>query len=719
MTIRYIDLYGGNDSAAGTSWGTAWKTINNTSGQVWPGDEVRISKTPTPTHIGNATWTNLSSIVTLQSSLTLAVDYCETVWTAVNASSTQRTTITRKQGTYSEIITKTNPSTNTRYAYQTLPSVTDYSSYNAITFWCKNYSGGISSNYWKLCLCSDTLGVTAVDEFIIPSFSGSSEWRPLELTRAGGGALGSSIRSVALYTGTGIPVSGIYGIYLDNINACNTASLSLTKLISRKSDLLVSSSWHVIQNISGSTVRLDTLNSTTPANTNKGYSGPSGNSSTFILETYKTTGNSNSVYGSGTLGSPLVYSGGWNTTTGIQDGETYLDGELGDSYGLNLNPGLTTQNKYVEVEKISTVRYNVGYYIPGCNFVTIRNCTSATGCTTGVQFLDAAYNHIQIQNTNNNQDGIVVQSNTPSQTYGKNNITVFNSSNCSSAGVAIYNSTGNTLDIRNVVNNGGLGLYCVLGFSNTFNITKIENNGGSGVLFTNSNNNRLSLSSSLGNSTYGIFFSESYDNIVYGATILDITPVALAGNSIEGRLDFINCSFTFPITSILWGVNNRTTRGNSKITSQNHNLSGDNKIYVKGGEISTEDRVSPPPGESPKQWKFTFDPDGYTITSVRNSSFPLKLDVGKVYCPANVTRTISTRMKKDHATNVIGRLVVPGRQIAGVDNSVIATLADNTTEQTLTISFTPTESGLVEVQAWAEAINGYDSVYYIPGLFIS
>lgn len=62
----YLDYENRDDSKDGSSWANAWKTITSgaTAARIAPGDTIRIAKSPDPTSIGNATWTNLSKTVT-------------------------------------------------------------------------------------------------------------------------------------------------------------------------------------------------------------------------------------------------------------------------------------------------------------------------------------------------------------------------------------------------------------------------------------------------------------------------------------------------------------------------------------------------------------------------------------------------------------------------------------------------------------------------------
>lgn len=82
MTIRYVDLYNGDDSNDGSSWANAWKTVTGgaTAARLVTGDEIRVSKTPDPVSVGNATWTDCNKLVELAAARTADIFDCATLW---------------------------------------------------------------------------------------------------------------------------------------------------------------------------------------------------------------------------------------------------------------------------------------------------------------------------------------------------------------------------------------------------------------------------------------------------------------------------------------------------------------------------------------------------------------------------------------------------------------------------------------------------------------
>jgi hypothetical protein len=80
-------------------------------------------------------------------------------------------------------------------------------------------------------------------------------------------------------------------------------------------------------------------------------------------------------------------------------------------------------------------------------------------------------------------------------------------------------------------------------------------------------------------------------------------------------------------------------------------------------------------------------------------STPLRLSVAKIYCQGGTARTISIWTRRD-GTNVKGRLQITGGQLDGVQDtlSVDCTPTINTWVQSGTITFTPSENGVIEVE---------------------
>jgi len=275
------------------------------------------------------------------------------------------------------------------------------------------------ANYLKLCLCSDTTGDTIVDTFYLPAIALANLWRPITVTKDGGGNLGSSIKSIALYVETDVETKTVY---FDNISACTTNGLNLQKLISKSSSEQGGSEfWYGLQSINGTTLKIDchpNLVSEGP-----GYDGASETVATYMRDTIKTA---EATFSSDVinyiLSDGIILQGGYNTSTVVQEGESYFDGLSGGGYGMQSAVGF--ESYYVNM-----YRYNSGIRVVNTANKTIKIYGRAGHCTSGLDI--------------NNSDNSIVD--TDIMAYS-----------CTT-GVSIYSSEGINLGEVKVSNNSGTG----------------------------------------------------------------------------------------------------------------------------------------------------------------------------------------------------------------------------------------------------------------------
>ena len=604
MSTFCLDYNNGNDANNGSTWALAWKTITSgaTAAQIAPNDLVKVAKSPAPTIVtGNtATWNNLSKTVTLGTANTLNIDMCETAWTANPSGDTTvaRTAVATdgKEGSYSMKLTLDSAvQTSIMQAYFATGTL-NLSAYQKISFWLKN-SAAIAASNWYVALCSDTAGTTVVDQFLIPAIPSTARWLPLTLARVGGGNLGASIQSIAIYTDTVAPTASS-NIFIDDFIACLTSGLNLQSLISKNNlEQGGTEIWYGIQSINGVTVLLDN-DTNTKGNAGRGYNGTTETVNTYFRETIKTalaasySTSVQEIQDSGSLAvGNIQFQGGYNTSNDTQDGETFFDGLNGNGYGIYL-----IGKSYITLNRINPVRYDRSVYY----------------------------------NNNSNNNAITT-------------LTANNNTN----GVYYYNSNNNIITTITANNSSSYGVY-----------------------YGNSSNNKILNLSTASNATSGIY-NDYGINYIYNASIAEATEVS-------GMAVFAN----------------------SRIFSNKHDNTANNHwIFTDGGTINSlaTDRV----GGTGLMWKAIIS------SANRASNYPLKMSLIKLAVVANKLVTITAYMKKDHATNVAAQLLCRGGQIAGVAADVTATKASDTNWEQLTITFTPTEAGAVEIEfsSWYVAAN--------------
>jgi len=626
MGTYYIDHVNGDDGSDGLAWATAWKTITGgaTAARTAPGDVIKIAKTPDPTSIGNATWTDLSNTVTLAAANTAIIDLCATAWTPAS-NVTCITTTTRKEGSAAVSITVGTSFTTGKIAYKTIAS-TDFSAYQQISFWIQST---VALTALQICLCSDTAGATPVDTFTIPAISVVSRFHPVTINK--GSALGSAIKSVALYA---IVDPGTPTIIIDDIIACkavgDAGSLSLQSIISKNSAAYGGTdSWHGIQSINNTTIMLD-QDTTCLADAGRGYSGTTETVTTYKRETVKLAA-AETINETGAEGAVYDYEFGYNTSTDIQDGETWLDGWNGSFYCVSMGT-----RSFIKLNRVSAVRGTVGIYITGgCYFCEITFGSSCNNATLGVQITSAGSANII-----NGRDAC-------------NNQTV---------GVSILGA-GHIVNITNVNSNRTVGFQYSTALGCRHNITNLKNNGTYGLQYTTSNNTRGTV------------------NTANNAT---------AAVAMDAGLHHLNKS-TLTETTEVTGL---TAYGEGRLYSTLHdNTPLSHKIFLDGGTIQGQSAVRYT--SSGIAWKIS------PTSTNRNSFYPITMPIARVAVDSGSSVTVAAWFLRD-SIDITGRMVIQGGQLSGITTTLTDTItAGINTWEELTLTFTPTESGVVEIEAWA------------------
>ena len=371
--------------------GGALRTITGARAEMLvPGDMVRIAKSPPPYSIGNATWTNLSRAVTLAAAQTTTVELCESAWTA-EANVTSTASSTRKEGSLSASLAIAAAFTTGKVAHRSFAAL-DLSGRQCLSFWIRNNAAIAAGNVLRVCLCSDTTGDAIVDTFFVPAIPSVNRWLPLTIARNGGGNLGASIQSIAVYADVD---PGTVTLLLDNFIACSSDGLNLQSLISKNSaEQGGAETWYGIKSIVGTAIQLD-ADTNSASGEGTGYFGATETVETYRRETVKTSLAASSsatvqeVMASGTLGNLIEYQGGWNTSTNTQDGGTMLDGLSGFGQGIRLS-----SKSYTMLNWLCGCRYNDSIYYTGSNNNIITTLTAANNnASFGVYYVTSSNNN--------------------------------------------------------------------------------------------------------------------------------------------------------------------------------------------------------------------------------------------------------------------------------------------------------------------------------------
>jgi hypothetical protein len=456
--------------------------------------------------------------------------------------------------------------------------------------------------------------------------------------------LGSSIQSIALYVNTD---NGAQTFLLNNIIACKASSaadsLTLTSLIGKNT---TGETFWGIQSINGTRVMLDADTNQTPISSSvRGYYGTSETVTTWKRETIKlgpaasSTTALQSIQESGTDGSPITYSGGWDRTDmSTQTLETWLDGVNGNGIPISL-----INLSWISFSKISASRFNTTVSASSSRnliflFGTLSNCNAGLDTTLA--------------------SGPVAVTVDFSISHANNALSLPPDGKCTAVVNYFVGSSGRALDAggaRGCVVKGGTASALVANCGNipftsngsVFNELKIQDM----IIDTN---NTLNAWSSLSNATIYIVNCDT-----------DYSPIVSFANFREG-IAYIHKDDKAPTAS---------------------------RILMEGATILTA--VDQRHTASGVSWKIQ-----PTSTTARNTFRPVTLSLAKVACSANSLVTIKAWMYRDNS-GLTMRLVCKGGQIAGVASDVTASVTTTNAWEEETITFTPTETGVVEITAEA------------------
>ena len=201
-------------------------------------------------------------------------------------------------------------------------------------------------------------------------------------------------------------------------------------------------------------------------------------------------------------------------------------------------------------------------------------------------------------------------------------------------------------------------------------------------------------------SDYAIHFGYgASDNLVSALVTSNGTTGGILSDNCGNNYLF-NCSITESTE-----VSFQSSYSNDGVFSTKHDQTLNNDIiFLAGAKISKQSSTTQP--GSGYAWKTEIK------SANRNSNYKAVLSLAKIAVVANKLVTVKAYMKKDHATNIACELICLGGQIAGVDSDVYTEKANDTNWEELTITFTPSEAGVVEIlqRTWFVA-TGYSSSY--------
>jgi hypothetical protein len=344
VAIFYLDPENGDDANDGTTFVNRWRTIGlgATAARIAPGDIIRIIASRDPYNAGAAQWTNnTGSIVSPTAAsryVTWAtpgpvkvIDAGETAWTAATNITATTVTTTYKIGTRSLQFTPATAFTTGKAAHRAFPSTLDLSEYQGVSFWFRSGTTAIPDGRYEIHLCSDSTGDTPVH--VIPVKIGeASAWCTVEWHN--GAALSSNINSIALVALTD-PGTTVFG--LDNIVAIKGRSDSryISHACAIGKNTVGEPDWYGILGFDDDAVYLGGCRDVNPGSSltvrPPSYVGTTESVDTWVLQAFDADAAlataARTVADFGTIDDPIIFSGGWNRTDmSTQTGASYYHG---------------------------------------------------------------------------------------------------------------------------------------------------------------------------------------------------------------------------------------------------------------------------------------------------------------------------------------------------------------------------------------------------------
>lgn len=647
MAIKYLDFVGGNDANDGSSFALRKKSMSSVTGVSSAGDTIRVLGYPLTNTGLTGTWSTNSPSVTLSSAVNKTFDTCEAAWTAGTGITASTTTSNYKQGTKAITLAVGGGYVNGTIAgLKDLGSTQDFSAYQVVNLWIQS-SVTFADSDWSLVLCSDAAGATPVNTLNLPAVNCASVWQAIIMDN--GSAMSSTVRSIYLKRNAGATTPTLtVDIPFASKAKTSTDYLGLDTLIGKNASLGFSttgvSPLYLIKYVDGTTLKFQSSLQENAADYTPYVVGEAVALYALrmpILAATTVGGNNQAISNSGSATADITISGGWDSTAmSSQDGYSYVFAPNYTGYVFN-----SAARSYFSYSRFGSIGGVYNFLLTGASHKhTFTDCVFTGGAVSFYTQSTASNNHTFTNcylGGNTNQMYLL----------GSNHV-VFN---CvfegMSSGQGAFGANNTYITSCDFIK----GAYCI-------NI--VGQPDGAVAIGTPMYFRKCQF---IGSATADVTFRQGpnyFDNCVFGGSV-EVT----AGAS--------------------------QTRGQAVIYSTNHDQTANNhQQWHEVGKIISDSTTRHT--ASGIAWKMS--PTG----TLRDSTYPLRTVISRVYCVSGVQTTVSAYFAKDHANISVG-LFIRGGQLGGPasDTTQLSTCGTGSTyESTPTqIQWTPTSSGVVEIEA--------------------
>ena len=651
------------------------------SGQRSPGDVYKIAKSPDPVSAGTLTYTLKDAQVGFGAGRVKRVDACTEGWVAAaNVTASYQITL-RPSGANTLRLAVASAFTTGKLAYHDLGegNELDLSAFQGVSLYLKIGNVALATGgVIQLCFCSDADGDVVVDTL---------EIQPLALhkdalgvvsyaLRMGGGNLGSSIRSIALYATSDPSTTYVHVADIIAVKAIGDAGhICHSCLLSQAAT--GEPWWSILYFDSDSTLQL----------TGQFYGGQSGDVATFRRHGALWTRNVMS-YGSspGLPGDPVIFQGGYDPATDTKNGKTAAQLWSASS---------------------DTSLYKCISWCTARDFI-FHGMIEGAGYADGVAFEDVDFAaHYCI----GNKDIITWGSlSTAWQTCEYWSFRRITATGYPAPGAYFFKTpTPSPYDLHS-----GL---CPGWYWEDVRVLSC------GSLYTRGISRWVMRNVEISNSPYptqGLLIGNgTHDSEFYNLTLNDNAGYGLRCDSLASGLRFWN--LTAKGNALGW-----LNYPHGELQFYSPDVDGDavpqgatcsyrHHLMRRGGN-PTDNLIQSDLGNIASDVNTRHTASGISWKLSPATTLPLQLKIGTIAVEAGVATTIGLWMRRSDL-NIDGRLFVRGGQVVGVPNdleSVISAAADMW--ELRTIELTATASGYIEV--WAEAWGDAEHSVYVDDLSV-
>ena len=270
-------------------------------------------------------------------------------------------------------------------------------------------------------------------------------------------------------------------------------------------------------------------------------------------------------------------------------------------------------------------------------------------------------------------------------------------------GIYYNNSSSNNTITSATCNSNNSGIYYSGSSNNTITSATCNSNGGYGIYYYNSSNNTITSATCNSNSLYGIYYNNSSNNTIYA---LSTTGNTTAGINADNANNICHSATIAESTKVAFG-----TAYYSDTRQYINNLGGYSYVYSNYATANSQNATA---GGTGKEWKFAI------TNAARNTVYPFYIPIARVAVASSGKVTVKVYFKKS-GTGIAGGLRCRVNQVAWSDGTsdITVTCPNDTSRNQVTLEFTPTEAGVVEIEAGAWYVSSTSETVIIDDIEIS